>query len=299
MPYPTLPLAIVGKGEDQFFFMLMACCEASLHRSSPSVGFNPDLLSDYGFERFCRFKRPEFRRVLHDLQFPDKITLQSRHTVTGEECLLLLLRRLTYPVRFCDLAQTFGRSESPLSIIFNHALDHVYEKTKHLLEFDWERLTPAYLERMCALVRRKGSPLVNCVGFIDGTVRPICRPGRNQRDYYNGHKRTHALKYHSITFPDGIVVFSDGPYAGRRHDSGMLHESGLPQILERNLRGVDGRQLQIYGDAAYPYRDYIVSPYKGSQLSAEQQEFNCRMASVRIAVEVMHIQQDRGRFRAL
>ena len=59
-------------------------------------------------------------------------------------------------------------------------------------------------------------------GFIDGTVRPISRPGINQRVLYNGHKRVHAIKCQSVATPDGLVAFLHGPFEGRRHNSGML-----------------------------------------------------------------------------
>jgi len=51
-------------------------------------------------------------------------------------------------------------------------------------------------------IRQKGSPLPNCFGFIDGTVRPICRPEENQRIVYNGHKQVHGLKYQSVALPN-------------------------------------------------------------------------------------------------
>ena len=45
----------------------------------------------------------------------------------------------------------------------------------------------------------KGAALNNnCFGFVDGTVRPICRPGEHQRLVYNRHKRVHALKFQAV-----------------------------------------------------------------------------------------------------
>ena len=179
----------------------------------------------------------------------------------------------------------FGRSKSVLSSIFNFALDHVYGKCKHLLSFDWERLTPSYMDEMCSGNKSKGSILENCVGFIDDTVRPMCRPGERQRLYYNGHKRIHALKYQSIVFPDGIIVFADGPYSGNRHDAGLFRDGGLEEILGTRLKGADGSQLCFYGDAAYPGRLFMFGPYKGSSLTSEETFFNGRMSSLRISVE--------------
>ena len=60
-------------------------------------------------------------------------------------------------------------------------------------------------------VSAKGSPLDNCFGLIDSTVRPICRPRENQRVVYNGHKRVHVLKFQSVALPNGIIGNMYGP----------------------------------------------------------------------------------------
>ena len=38
-------------------------------------------------------------------------------------------------------------------------------------------------------------PLDRCSGFIDGTLVRICRPAKNQRKVFNGHKRVHAINF--------------------------------------------------------------------------------------------------------
>ncbi|KAG8226421.1 hypothetical protein J437_LFUL012517 [Ladona fulva] len=58
-------------------------------------------------------------------------------------------------------------------------------------------------------IMRKGGPIKNCWGFIDGTARAICRPSINQQEYYSGHKRLHCLKYQLILIPDGMMAFMD------------------------------------------------------------------------------------------
>ena len=56
-----------------------------------------------------------------------------------------------------------------------------------------------------------GAPLNNCFGFIDGIVRPIARPGTNQRILYNGHKRVHSLKFQAVAIPNGLIAHLYGP----------------------------------------------------------------------------------------
>ena len=59
-------------------------------------------------------------RVLHDaLSIPAVYKCGSRTVAGGLEALLILLRRLTYPNRLCDLCQLFGRPEPELSMIIH------------------------------------------------------------------------------------------------------------------------------------------------------------------------------------
>jgi len=71
-------------------------------------------------------------------------------------------------------------------------------------------------------IQAKGAALDICWGFVDGTVRAICRPKVNQRVVYNGHKRVHSLKFQSVVAPNGLIANLLGPVEGRRHDAAML-----------------------------------------------------------------------------
>ena len=50
-------------------------------------------------------------------------------------------------------------------------------------------------ELFSSAIYLKGAPLTQCWGFIDGTVRPIPRPVKNQKILYSGHKRVHCIKF--------------------------------------------------------------------------------------------------------
>ena len=94
-------------------------------------------------------------------------------------------------------------------------------------------------------------PITNCWGFIDGTVMPICRPSQFQREVFNGHKRTHALKYQSIVLPNGIIANMFGPVEGRRHDAALLAESGIMDKITEFL-SEQNNPLYLNGDQPYP-----------------------------------------------
>ena len=105
----------------------------------------------------------------------------------------MLLRQLAYPCRYSDMIPRFDR------IIVHTLLRYICTEFEHLLSsFQQKWLHLENLTEDAVAVHNKGHALDNCWGFINGTVRPICRPGENQRVAYRGHKRVHVLKYQSM-----------------------------------------------------------------------------------------------------
>jgi hypothetical protein len=142
------------------------------------------------------------------------------------------------------------------------------------------------LRNYAEAVSDRNAPLENCRGFIDGTVRPICRPQQNQKLVFHGHKRVHGLKFQSIAIPNGLVSHLYGPIEGRRHDAGMLRESNVLAQMANHMTSPNGHIFFVYGDPAYPLGDgYIIPPYRGGAISRNQMIFNKRMSAVRICVE--------------
>lgn len=199
--------------------------------------------------------------------------------------LCMLLRRLSYPARLSDVEMQFGWEKTRYSRITRTTAMLIYGRWKHLLRFDSARLTPEKLQSYADAVQRKGCPLDNVAAFIDGTLRRVSRPVRNQRLLYNGWKRVHCIKFHSLVAPDGLHIHVFGPVEGRRHDETLYKESGLEGLLATHFWNPDGTPLFVYGDPAYGIGAHLLSPYKGPSVSEDQQRWNARMSHVREAVE--------------
>ena len=245
-----------------------------------------DSLTDDECKSEFRFLKHDIYGLLEVLDLPDKITCPNRFSVYSDEALCLLLRRFAYPCRYEDLVSRFGRPVPQLSMVVNEMMDFLYTRYGHLLSsFHQPWLSSANLTSFCDSVSRKGAALDNCWGFIDGTVRPVCRPGLNQRVLYNGHKRVHAIKFQSVVAPNGLIANLFGPVEGRRHDSGMLAMSGLLPMLETYSVSSTGQPLCLYGDPAYPLRVHLQGPFKGAALTPQQEAFNVSMSKVRVSVE--------------
>jgi hypothetical protein len=156
-----------------------------------------DLLTDADCKFEFRFDKQEIVELVVQLRLPDVIILSNGSRYNSLEALCIMLRRLAYPSRLLDLRNIFGREKSMLSRVFNAAIKSIYQRFKHLLLWDHYRMDQQTLQRYAFSIHNKGAPLDNCICFIDGTVRQICRPGENQKVIYNGHKVTDLLTLYS------------------------------------------------------------------------------------------------------
>ena len=77
---------------------------------------------------------------------------------------------------------------------------------------------------------------------------PISRPNQNQRLVYNGHKKVHALKFQSVVAPNGLIANLFDSIEGRRHESGMLADSGFLNLMAIRSFAPNGTPpLRIWG----------------------------------------------------
>ena len=107
----------------------------------------------------------------------------------------------------------FGRSVPELCKINLHMINYIYDNHSFRKQ-SWIQpfLSPEMLQTYANAIHLRGSPLTTCFGFIDGTVRPISRPGINQKIVFNGHKRLHGIKFQSICVPNGLIANLSGPW---------------------------------------------------------------------------------------
>ena len=77
-----------------------------------------------------------------------------------------------------------------------------------------------------------------------------------------------------------IFVFKEG----RRHDSGMLADSGMYDELARNSFDLAGHPLCLYGDPVFPLTVHLQAPFRYVVLTQQMEEFNeCRSFLGRVA----------------
>lgn len=91
------------------------------------------------------------------------------------------------------------------------------------------------------------------------------------------------MKFQSVAIPNGLKANLYGPVEGRRRDAGMLKESGLLNILQREARTLRGEPLCLYGDPAYPLRPELMGLYRDADVlvvTTEMRAFNTAIVSL-------------------
>ena len=233
-----------------------------------------------------RFCKRDIYRLVEVYQFPEEFLCYNGTVYDPVEAMCIFLKRLAYPCRYTDMIHRFARPVPQLSMITNRVMNFMFERWFHLLRtLNQAWLSRNHLQNYADTIHRKGAPLTNCWAFVDGTVRPISRPKENQRIVYNGHKKVHALKFQSVVTPNGLVANLFGPVEGKRHDSGMLADSGLLNAMSNHCFSPNGTPLCIYGDPAYPLRVHLQAGFKGANITPQQSLWNTKMSSVRTSVE--------------
>ena len=79
----------------------------------------------------------------------------------------------------------------------------------------------------------------------------------------------------------GFYLFSEG----KKHDAGMLADSGLLRQLERSAFSLAGQPMCVSGDPAYPLRIHLQAPFRNAALTTQMEAINSAMSAVRSSVE--------------
>lgn len=269
-------------------FEIEVKCHLLRRRYVQQVIFNFNSFSTQECLRQFQFRPEDMKHILPIFNYHGR-TGRRGYVCSEITAACILLRRISYPCRWFDLGKMFGVGCSKLSEIFWELSEWIYEHHHRLLKpfraALMENRAPVYASK----IRSAGAMLPHCIGFIDVTKIHVCRPiGDNelQQSLYSGHKRIHWLLFCTITTPDGLVFFCDGPVEGRRHDLYLLNQSGLDDAVRDSLL-IDDVQYYVYGDAAYinHTRPWLLSGFPPAFITPFMSAFNTSNNRPRTSVE--------------
>ena len=92
---------------------------------------------------------------------------------------------------------------------------------------------------------------------------------------YGGQSGEFVCGYWGLrNFSSLFTVVSEG----KKHDAGMLRDSGLLADLENHAFS----PLCLYGDPAYPLRVHLQAPFGDARLTPDMEAFNQSMSRVSV-----------------
>ena len=99
--------------EEEYLLLIEEFDNASMKQSRfPYEEYDPfdwNALDELVCKTEFRFEKNDAPRLLHVLQIPAVISIERCNACPGIEalCILILLKRFTYPVRYCDIVPLF------------------------------------------------------------------------------------------------------------------------------------------------------------------------------------------------
>ena len=143
----------------------------------PDWNFDPfclDVFDSCECEAHFRVAKDDIPMLLNALRIPASFKCPQGTVCSGLEGLRLLLKTICIPIPLFRFNFNFWTSVPELYMMANTVLDWVFnEHWFRLTSWSQPFLTPTCLQEYARAITRQGSPLTNCFGFTDGTVRPI------------------------------------------------------------------------------------------------------------------------------
>ena len=103
-------------------------------------------------------------------------------------------------------------------------------------------------------------------GCIDGTHVLVNPPNHIEQSFVNRHHQ-YSLNVLGVAGPDLKFYYINANYPGRCHDAGVLRKTSLCTSFEAGFRPFP--KAVILGDSAYPLREWLITPYRGTPEGAK------------------------------
>ena len=133
------------------------------------------------------------------------------------------------------------------------------------------------------------------MGAIDGTHVPIVAPWVNPEQYWT-YKKNFAINVQLIVNHQGAITHLSCRWPGSVHDSRVLSESYMQDMLDANILG----QYYLLGDSGYSCQYNLLTPYPNYpvKLTEEEKYYNKALSRTRVKVECV-IGQLKNKFSCL
>ena len=108
----------------------------------------------------------------------------------------------------------------------NAILNKIFDDHFHLRDSERFSANLVFTVQLGNIFRKsasKGSSFGKLLGVCGrNSLTSVQASTNNQRALFNGHKRIHAINFHSVVAPNEFIGNVYGPVKGKKHDSAML-----------------------------------------------------------------------------
>jgi hypothetical protein len=231
---------------------------------SIDVMTNLEIISRYRFDRDgIHF----LDRLLSPLIQPQTA---RNHSLTSRDKILITLRYLaTGPIQLND-ADIHGISQPTISRVLDEVIAALSSPAivQRFIKF------PTTLQELTAnqteFYGLAHFPKV--IGVIDGTHIKIKAPHDNEEAYVN-RKGFHSINVQVVFDAFDKITDVVARWPGSTHDSRILQESGLKQLMEGGH--LPPGQYHILGDSGYPCKTWLLTPYLNPQPGSQTSYNRC------------------------
>ncbi|RPA91451.1 hypothetical protein L873DRAFT_1714177, partial [Choiromyces venosus 120613-1] len=78
---------------------------------------------------------------------------------------------------------------------------------------------------------------------------------------YSGYKKAHKLQFQGWATLHSLIQHLARPYAGRMSDWGIWCKSKIQEEINKCARGIEGKQLFVFGDGTYGLQSGVIGAY--------------------------------------
>ncbi|KAH7959705.1 hypothetical protein HPB49_013130 [Dermacentor silvarum] len=244
------------------------------------VGFIEDVVRQYSddeFRRHFRLARPVAEKLIAEFSASSMCPSSTHGGVPVKSAETHILSFIWYAAnKTCmrNVASRFDLSESSVHRILHRVADFLLTLGPSLIKF------PADLENLSRSFEVSGMPDV--IGCIDGSYIKIQCPDKKVASTYCNRHHYLSLTLQAVCddkrrFLDVFIGSSS-----KMHDSHVFSLSPLSKKISAVCQG----SFHLLGDAAYPLREYLLTPYRDyGALTKQQKGFNYKFSATRVLIE--------------
>lgn len=231
------------------------------------------------FKRFFRVTRSTFDIIHNKLAVYQELLpgwSGGRTPIPIDKQLLMTLWYLSGKETLNRVADRFNVTESSVvrcrDRVFKVFCDHLKSKFIQWPEgYEQNKTIDGFYQK---------SSFPSVIGAIDGTHIKIKAPVNHPETYVN-RKGFHSVLLQAVCREDMRFTHIVAGWPGSCHDARVLRNCDLWNDGEAMCRNA-----HIIGDAAYPLRTWLITPYRDNgHLTGQQKHFNTCLSTTRVTVE--------------